>query len=306
MVERSRAACRCVFFLFTVFGFFTHTTHALAANPPLFSTSPADLLAVEPTAGLLNVSSVVEVNGSGSGVVGEIRIYQGVGTVVYRKIKTPAVAYVVQPYDSYRIAYQILLVQPSTSTLARISVYCNNATKSIFGVYHEDTNGTIWSYEVGSGTCGDSHIPATINVTLPAISLPPPALVPGAFIQGTRISYNGIAPGWVRANHITWQMFPYSYLDCSWCAPPGHGWYEYFSLLWDSAGKQLGFGIIYFLEERPDIVLLDYCIGVPSLGKALPLNNAFYASWNRTQARAPVKPLPEYRRSHPLARAIEF
>ena len=151
-------------------------------------SSTVDRLEVAATAGLFNVSSMVEVTGNGTSVVGEIQLHAGVGTVVYQGIKTPAVAHQTFPYNSWMVVYQVLLVQPSTSKLAIIWIYCNTGTKTVDLVWYEDSNGTIFSGERGSGPCSDNGVSSIINVTLPAISLPLLTLVSGAFIKGSQIS----------------------------------------------------------------------------------------------------------------------
>lgn len=174
---------------------------------------------------------------------------------------TSLVVYEHQPWPSMGLE----LFQALAVTDERIYVvwfYCAGAT--LQHLWTEGTDGAPLEYEVATGACSYSETPSAAAVTLPAISMPLPALEPGFTLSGPAVEYDGTSPGVVRLADVEYTLLPFKdSVDCTDCGEPG--WWELHALLWDERGARLCFVIVYLWADDPEHALLTYSLTLPEL-----------------------------------------
>jgi len=245
----------------------------------------AGLLEIGASKGTLAVSIDVSLDGAGFHDLGAIAISHGVGTIQYRGETASAFVFDGPPmatgpsddggaYASDR-DYEIVAV--SADRLIAAWITCTG-TRLTF-VYYESTDGSASGTELpATGTCAVSATSVAEAVTLPAVTLAPPCLVPGFTITGSQLSFDGAHPGQLTYGGAAWSLYPFHEVDCSSCATPG--WYELHSLLWKEAGQSACLGILYLQQGSPASVELGYLLCLPGVDNPLgAYGYEFQATW---------------------------
>jgi hypothetical protein len=226
----------------------------------------------------------VNLTGNGSGALGAISIAHGVGTITFQGTPVDAFYFTgsavplgtdAGPDSSLAQErdLEIVAVAPDRIILAWITCYEGDLAY----VYYETTDGVASSKsQPASGTCAVTGSPYAEAVSLPALSMPAPALVSGFTITGPQLSFDGASAGQSSFDGATWAMYPFHVIDCTACASPG--WYELHSIFWSASQGAACAGILYLQESSPSQVELAYLICLPSLTSPISSDQLFFAS----------------------------
>lgn len=217
-----------------------------------------DRIRAAATNGAISLPFTVDIAGAGSGVVGEVAIGGGTGTVVVKGAKLPALVYERQPFGEY-VLYQALAVAADRWYV--LWAYCRGPQLSY--VYYEGTDGTAIAYEPASGTCAESESPSAPSIAFPALDMPIPPLLQGFEVTGPDVDIRDGAPGELRLGGPPLTVLPFDSVDCTQdCGTPG--WREIHALLWDRKRERACFGIFYLFDQATP-VLLTYSLTLPDL-----------------------------------------
>jgi hypothetical protein len=231
------------------------------AQPPPDMALPARIR-VGATDGMVELkSSDFSLAGAGTNLIGAIAIDHGAGTIELMGKKVPAAVYERQGFPGLRL-YQTLAVEPDR--LWVLWFYCKDTDGTLTGAYYEATDGTMVTYEVGSGVCTDPLATSSVHAVFPAVDLALPPLIDGYTVKGPDVVIDGAQPGMVRFGQTTLAVLVFNTVDCTvGCGTPG--WTELHALLWDPVKARVCFGIFYLQEDKPGQTLVTYSLTLPDL-----------------------------------------
>lgn len=206
------------------------------------STFDLTRIATAPTSGALALDGTVDVEGAGSDRVGAIAITDSAGTIEIDGV-------VLSLFVDDRIEWPELeltlhqVVAVASDRFVTAWLYCEVGALS--WIYFGDANAELLDEESAAGACVSDDAPAAPSVSLPALTLPLPPLLPGYAVDGAEIHFDGLTPGAVVLGDEELVLWPYRLVDCSsGCGDPG--WLELHSFLWDRRAARVAFGIVYF------------------------------------------------------------
>jgi hypothetical protein len=180
------------------------------------------------------------------------------------------------------------LIAPDSDTLNVIYLYGYGDV--ITYLYHENYDLDLHD-EVASGefSADGSYTTSIANLTELEAVPSSETLVEGVEIEGNTINYQGNGPGWILWNEQYYDLYPFEFVDCSYCTSSTYdaGWYELHSILSDNDGR-LCFGILYLILSNTDRIVLGYPI---CLDPAESQENAYIdAQWSVDESAASFKP----------------
>jgi hypothetical protein len=231
-------------------------------------------LRVPASNGSYGLSFGISVGGRGSQRVGNIAIDGGFGTVVVDGVSLPVAVHERQEWTAFGYnLYQSLAI--SGDRWVVLWFYCRGG--ALTDIYWESTAGGGIRLESASGDCAESSSPSTVQASFPAIDMPLPPLVGGFEVTGANVGIHGATPGWVRVGGREYDVYVFSYVDCTVeCGSPG--WHELHALLWDRARGWLCFAIFYlFRDERA--IQLSYSFSLPALVEPFSTTVLTGATW---------------------------
>ena len=244
-------------------------------------------IAVASTQGSWQADEDVTLTGSGSGDLGAISIAHGLGSITFQGTPVDAFYFVGSAVPladagadsslAQERDLELVAVQADRVILAWITCYDGNLAY----VYYETTDGIASSMSTpASGTCAIVDQTTSEAVSLPALSMPAPALVSGFTITGPQLSFDATAPGHATFGGTTWSVYPFHTIDCSACTSPG--WYELHSLFWNPTKRAACVGILYLQESMTTEVELAYLVCLPDVTSPIPNDQLFFgSSWTK-------------------------
>lgn len=233
--------------------------------------------------GTWTVAEDVSFHGTGAGDLTAIAIDHGVGTIHFHGETTPAFFYTSTSTPtgtgdggqfSGERDFEIVGVTPDRFVLAWITC----ASSQLAYIYYESTDGFASTKETpATGTCTTVTQSTDEVLSLPAVSIPPPAVVSGFTISGADVAFDGTSPGTANFAGGAWTAYPFNMIDCSTCASPG--WFELHTLFWQPETKSVALGILYLEQALPTSVALAYLIRLPQLDDPIGQRLDMPATW---------------------------
>jgi hypothetical protein len=239
---------------------------------------------VAPSQGSWQADEDVTLTGAGSGDLGAISIAHGLGSITFQGAPVDAFYFVGSMVPLGTDAggdsslaeerdLEIVAVQPGRVILTWVTCY----DSELAYVYYETTDGIAsQKSQPASGTCDVVDQSSAEAVSLPALSIPGPAVVSGFTITGPELSFDGTLPGKATFGGATWAMYPFHTIDCTACASPG--WYELHSLFWDPSKRAVCAGILYLEESPMTEVELAYLLCLPGVTSPIANDQLFFGS----------------------------
>ncbi len=236
--------------------------------------------------GTWTVSEDVSFNGKGAGDLGAIAITHGVGTVdfhgetanafFFTSTSTPTGASNDGGAFSNERDFEIIAATSDRVIIAWIT--CANTT-DLAWVFYESNDGFDSATELpATGTCADVVANTTESITLPAVTIPPPEVVPSFTITSNALAFDGKNAGTAQLQNESWDLYPFNVIDCSTCATPG--WFELHSLFYRPQDQNACLGILYLEAAYPNQVVLAYSICLPGFTTPYSGNELGYsATW---------------------------
>ncbi len=233
--------------------------------------------------GTWQVAEDVSFQGKGAGALGAIDVTDGVGTVVFQGTTTPVFFYTSTSVPQgtgdggmFSGDRDFELVGATPDRFVLLWITC--ASASLAYVYYESTDGIASTAEMhASGTCAATTVTTDEAVSLPAVSIAPPAVAPGFTISGADIAYDGTAPGSATFAGGAWTAYPFHVIDCTTCATPG--WFELHTLFWQPDTQTASLAIVYLEQALPSSVALAYLIRLPQLDDPIGQRLDLPATW---------------------------
>jgi hypothetical protein len=255
-----------------------------SSTPATDADAAPSRIAIGPSQGSWPAGQDVTLTGAGSGDLGAIALSHGVGSVTFQGTPVDAFYFVgtavplgtdAGPDSSLAQERDLEIVAVAPDRIILTWVTCYDADLAY--VYYETTDGIAsQSSQPASGSCAVLDQPSTEAVSLPALSMAPPAPVSGFTLSGPQLSYDPASGGSATFDGATWSLYPFHTIDCSACASPG--WYELHSLFWDPSKGAACVGILYLEVSTPGEVELAYLLCLPDLTSPIAQDQLEFAS----------------------------
>jgi len=223
--------------------------------------APAERIVLAATAGDLDLGFRAAADGTGSSLIGAVRLTDAVGTIEVGGPPIDAVVYQRIDWEAQTgyTLLQALLVAPDRWYVAWL--YCRATALEV--VWLEGTDGTPLGYEAATGLCSHDATPMTASVALPAVDMPLPVAAGGFAIDGVDLSLDDAGPGRLVLGGAEMVLLPFETVDCRSCG--GAGWWEIHALLWRPDAGRACYAILYLRRDVLGSVLVAYALTLPDL-----------------------------------------
>jgi hypothetical protein len=238
------------------------------------------VLELAATQATITVPFTASASGSASPPFGNVAMTRDVGTLQLNGGTLASFVYMTVPFAGY-VLYQGFAVGSERWDV--FWLYCQGS--GLEHIYDEGVGGPELFVRPATGSCSGTATPATVQVSLPALTIPPPAPFGGYTVTGSDILVASDGTGALTLDDRSMPLVVFGEVDCSTiCGAPG--WYELHTIVWDETQRRVIFVIIYLLNGTPHQVQLTYARSLPDLGDPIGTRN-FPATWTATTARTP-------------------